>query len=91
MSSEAFLPPGNHPRDQAHPTKAPVDYQLERLLTYLRWTREHIASFKAYRESRPEDAEKELGFLDDSIEKSYEHYLRLIELLDAGYQPSSSD
>ena len=91
MPSEPFLPPGHHPRDQARPTKPPVDFHLERLRTYLSWNREHFASFKAYRESRPLDAENELGFLDDTIEKSYEHYLRLVELLEAGYLPSSPD
>jgi len=88
MSPESFLPPGQHPLDQASGTKAPVDYQLERLCTYLRWNLEHFASFQHDRESDPENAERELAYLEDTIERGYEHLRRLTELLRAGYQPT---
>jgi hypothetical protein len=69
----------------------PVDFHLERLYTFLRWNQEHFASFKHNRESDPENAERELAFLDDTIERGYEHLARLTELLRAGYQPTIED
>ena len=91
MSSKSFLPPGHHPLDQASGTKDPVDYHLERLYAHLRWSREHFASFKHDRETDPGNAERELAFLDDTIERGYEHLARLTELLNAGYQPTLED
>lgn len=69
----------------------PVDFHLERLYTFLRWNREHFASFTRDRESDPENAERELACLDDTIERGYEHLARLTALLQAGYQPTRTD
>lgn len=83
-----FVPPGNHPLETcARFNKMnPVDFHLEQLGTFLRWNREHFASFKHDRESDPDNAERELAFLDDTIERGYEHLERLSELLRAGFR-----
>jgi hypothetical protein len=88
MSSRKYLPAGDHPLDQASGKLPPVDYQLDRIFTYLRWNREHFATFMASRDTRPEDAERELHHLDDSIENGYAHFLRIVELLQTGHLPS---
>jgi hypothetical protein len=69
----------------------PVDFHLEQLYMYLRWNREHFASFTHDRESHPENADRELTFLGDTIERGYEHFARLTELLRAGYQPTRDE
>ena len=86
-------PPGEHPLEGCakFAKMNPVDFHLERLYTFLRWNREHFASFKHHRESKPQNVESELGFLDDTIEQGYKHLERLTELLQAGYVPSQND
>ena len=60
-----------------------INEQLERLGTYLAWNSEHLASFKAFHTSRNEAADQELAYLENTVEKSYEHYLKLVELLNS--------
>ena len=90
MPHTPILPPGKHPLETCAKfgKMNPVDFHLERLYTFLRWNREHFASFKQDRESDSKNAERELGFLDDTIEQGYEHLERLTELLHAGFQPT---
>ena len=81
MTDPSILPPGKHPRDQAKCTVPPVDFQLERLQTYLGWAAEHLATFRAKCDADSAEAENELEFLRDSIEKGNEHFERLLERL----------
>jgi hypothetical protein len=93
MSASKPLPIGEHPLETCarFAKMNPVDFHLERLSTFLRWNREHFASFKRDRESKPENAEREVAFLDDTIEKGHEHLARLAELLRAGYEPTRGE
>ena len=80
-----ILPPGQHPYD---PSKSDIDaigFALERLQTMLTWIEEHRASFEKDRESDPACAEKELRYLADTTKQAMRHFLRLTELLLAGY------
>lgn len=85
--------PGDHPLETcARFSKMnAIDFHLERLDTFLRWNREHFATFEKCRESDPDNAERELEFLKDTVEQGYEHLARLTELLRAGYQPTLDD
>ena len=85
-----FVSPGQHPYDQASSSGNPVDYQLERLSTYIRWSVEHLSAFKRLRQGSPDDAESELGNLDDSVRQAFWHLKRLTELLQHGYQTTES-
>ena len=91
MSSKQFRPPGQHPLDQACGKLPPADYHLERLSTYMRWNLEHYSSFLHDRETNPDNADRELGHLGDSVERGHEHLVRLLELIAAGFLPSRSD
>ena len=74
------------PPDQAHPTMPPVDFQLERLDTYLVWCDEHYLSFLKYRETgETELGESELGYLGNTIKRAIEHFRRLERLLRDGH------
>jgi hypothetical protein len=88
VGEKVFLPPGQHPHDQARGSKPPVDWQLERVKTMLLWISEHHASFKKLREHDPQGAESELSNLEDAIQQAFNHINRLEELLRHGYSAS---
>ncbi|MCA9068156.1 MAG: hypothetical protein KDA84_04500 [Planctomycetaceae bacterium] len=68
-----------------------MEFHLERLFTHMNWNREHLTSFKQYRHSDSEKADREIDHLDDSLDRGYNHLVRFVELLRAGYQPSIND
>lgn len=85
MVDSSIVPPGHHSCD---PSKSDIDsigFALAMLQTHLTWIEEHRASFEKYRGSDPASAEKELGYLADSTKEAIRHYVRLTELLLAGY------
>ena len=85
MVEAKITSPGEHPCD---PSKGDIDavgFALERLQTYLSWIEEHRASFEKERGSDPAGAEKELVYLADATKQAMRHFVRLTELLLAGY------
>jgi hypothetical protein len=88
MPENMPVPPGQHRLETCATFRrmSPIDFHLERLYCFLRWNREHYASFVKDRQSDPDNAERELDFLGDTIEQGYEHILRLTELVRAGFQ-----
>jgi hypothetical protein len=91
MPEDDLIPLGHHPLETCarFGKMNAVKFHLERLHTFLWWNREHFASFKHDRTSDPDNSERELGFLDDTIQRGYEHLARLTELLRAGFQPTT--
>lgn len=85
MDRGSVLPPGESPIDAAVKDIDPVAFALDRVRTYLDWIEEHRASFEVARESDPETAEQELGYLAHSTREARRHMARLVELLLAGY------
>jgi hypothetical protein len=85
MDADHVPPPGESPFDPAVKEIDPVAFALDRTRTHLTWIEEHRASFEAARESDPETAERELGFLAFSTAEARKHVERLTELLLAGY------
>jgi hypothetical protein len=83
-----FSPPGSGQgsHDQWKDSMPPVDFQLERLYTYIDWSRGTLAAFHIQRESNPELAEMELKYLEGDLNSAIAHLTRLHELLVAGYQ-----
>ena len=82
---EDVTPPGEGPLDPYKKDIDPVAFALERVQTMLAWVDEHRASFEATRDSDPESAERELGFLADATRQAREYHGRLVELVLAGY------
>jgi hypothetical protein len=58
---------------------------INRLQTLLIWSDEHLTSFDRLRQSDPDTAERELGFLKNSIEQTILHFQQLSEFLADGY------
>lgn len=78
-------PPGFAPTDPADKSLDSIAFALDRVRVYLIWIEEHRASFEADRHTDPENAERELGFLQHSTASAREYMGRLLELLLAGY------
>jgi hypothetical protein len=85
MDPHKVAPPGKSPIDPYVKDIDPVAFALAKVHAYLAWIEEHRASFEAYRDSDPESAERELGYLAHSTEEARKHMARLMELLLAGY------
>jgi hypothetical protein len=85
MEKHETLPPGQHPFDPCKADIDPMGFALQKLQTYLTWIEEHRASFEKYRATDPGAAEKELFSLAHSTKEALRHFLRLAELLLAGY------
>jgi hypothetical protein len=79
------IPPGESPIDPAVKDIDPVAFALDRARTYLHWIEEHRSSFEVARESDPDVAARELGYLAHSTQEARIHMARLVELLLAGY------
>lgn len=82
------LPPGEHPRDQWAQTKNPIDFQIERLHTYVDWAGECLAAFAERRHTGPRRAEEDLHEADRCLCRASEHLARMRELLGVGYRPT---
>jgi hypothetical protein len=85
MNSNAILPPGKGPNDPVAKNIDSVAFALNQVAVYLFWIEEHRSSFEAKRNTDPEDAERELGFLAGSTFEAIKHCHRLMELMLAGY------
>jgi hypothetical protein len=85
MDEPEVLPPGQHECDPARKDIDPVGFALSKVQTYLVWIEEHRASFEAYRDTNPADAENELHCLQDAANQAAAYFQRLKELLLAGY------
>jgi hypothetical protein len=79
------VPPGQHPSDPYKTDIDPIGFALNRVQTELMWIGEHWCSFTKLRESDPNEADKELGNLRQSLEEAVLHMQRLTELVVAGY------
>jgi hypothetical protein len=84
MSNE-IEPPGRSPIDPAKSDIDAIGHALERVQTYLMWIAEHRASFEAERATDPESAENELRYLEDATHQAARYFLRLMDLILAGY------
>ncbi len=85
MSEREIVPPGQHPCDPSKKEIDPIGFALERVQTFLTWIEEHRASFEKDRRSDPASAEVELGHLAHATQEAVRHFVRLAELLLAGY------
>jgi hypothetical protein len=85
MNKTDVISPGKHPCDPSQQDIDPVGFALQRVQTYLTWIEEHRASFEKYRQTDPSAAQKELFSLAHSTKEALRHFLRLTELLLAGY------
>jgi hypothetical protein len=80
-----ILPPGQHPHDPAKKDIDAIGFALDQLRKCLIWIDEHRASFEEYRNTDPESAESELGYVASVTGDALIHVQRLSELLLAGY------
>jgi hypothetical protein len=81
-----FLPPSQHPRDQAKNLMPPVNFQIWRLFSDICESRDRLAFFLAKRLSDPQIAEAELTYAKGDLDDAFGHITRLEDLLTAGYQ-----
>jgi hypothetical protein len=81
MDKSEIRPVGQHPVDPGKRNIDPIAFHLERIQTMFMWIEEHRASFERLRKSEPEEAERELGHLQNTAEQGILHLQRLSELL----------
>ena len=85
MVESKITPPGQHPLDPSKSDMDAIGFALAKLQTMLTWIEEHRASFEKERESDPAGAERELRYLADATKQAIGYFVRLTELLLAGY------
>jgi hypothetical protein len=85
MDDAKVIAPGEHPYDPSKKEIDSIGFALERVQTHLTWIEEHRASFEKLRATDAPGAEKELRYLAHSSKEALRHFVRLTELLLAGY------
>lgn len=82
-----MTPQNDPPRDPLGPYLKHIDplgFAISRTLCYLVWIKEHSNSFVKLRDSKPELAEQELGYLLHASDEALKHARHLRDLLLAG-------
>jgi hypothetical protein len=85
MKPNNVLPPGQHAYDPSKKEVDAIGFALQRLQAHLTSVEEHRASFEKYRKTDDVAAQQELFGLTHSTKEALRHFLRLAELLLAGY------
>jgi hypothetical protein len=80
--------PGTHPLDQKEATLPPVDYQIVCLDFSIQQSIEHLSGFLNLRAKKRKSAENKLHWLISDLKDISAHFIRLEELLWAGYLPT---
>lgn len=66
--------------------KEAIEAKLDRLKTYLLWNLEHFTEFQEQKSKLTHAghvaADRELEYLEDTLNKSYQHFLDLEQLLE---------